>query len=63
VTAPDTVSLFWPTGGLSAGIDHRIALDPEFPWIPSTATPVADGERWVLSLPATNTARFFRLAM
>ncbi len=59
--SPAGVAVSWPAGSGGFQVQISDALGSAANWRNATETPVAMGDRMVLTLPASETARFYRL--
>ena len=53
--------LTWPATCATYTLQTTTHLDTPIHWVPAAETPVAVGDGYAVTLPATNITRFFRL--
>jgi hypothetical protein len=59
-TSTNYVALTWPSFFTGFALESATSL-PAANWTPIPDTPNLVGSQWLVAVPATNTARFFRL--
>jgi len=60
--AADTIAISWTTNATGYSLQSAVTIAGTSTWMPVSGTPVISGSNYVVILPPTNAASFFRLA-